>query len=84
MVNIGLPEAPQFDDMAWNSEAGGTNGFSFSFFGSAAATYSVWAATNLIDWEKIGVATEGNPGQYGFWDPTATNWPSRFYRLSAP
>jgi hypothetical protein len=44
----------------------------------------VWDATNLVDWLNVGTATESQPGIYEFIDTTTTNWPQRFYRISAP
>ena len=41
-------------------------------------------STNLLNWVNIGIATETQPGQYEFNDVAVTNWPQRFYRLTAP
>ncbi|HXI73196.1 MAG TPA: LamG-like jellyroll fold domain-containing protein, partial [Verrucomicrobiae bacterium] len=81
-VNLGLPAVPQFTGMLWNPGSPGS--FNLNFSGASNATYSVWAATNLVDWAKIGTASEPNPGLYEFMDAAATNWPQRFYRISAP
>lgn len=83
-VNIGLPAAPQFTGLLWNQGTLGAGSFNLNFSGDSNATYSVWAATNLVDWVNIGTATEVQPGLYDFIDATATNWSQRFYRLSAP
>jgi len=83
-VNIGLPARPQFAGFLWNPDTSGTGSFDLNFSGSTNATYSVWATTNLFDWTDLGTATEAPPGQYQFMDTTVTNWPERFYRLSAP
>jgi hypothetical protein len=80
-VNISLPAAPQFASPAWNSGNSGT--FQASLSGDSNATYSVWASSNLVNWEKIGVATEVQPGEYEFMD-TVGNRPQRFYRAGAP
>jgi hypothetical protein len=64
-----------------------TNGgmwFALNFGGSSNATYSVWSSTNLAQWQFLGTSVEASPGQYEFLDMTATNWPERFYRISAP
>jgi len=61
-----------------------TGSFDLNFLGDSNATYTVWAAINLVDWQNLGPATEILPGQYNFMDPSVTNWPQRFYRLSAP
>ncbi len=81
-ANIGLPIAPQFANTAGINFTGGTFGLSLN--GSSHATYSVWASANLSDWNRLGTATETTPGIYQFTDPTVTNLPERFYRLTAP
>jgi autotransporter-associated beta strand protein len=48
------------------------------------ASFSVWASTNLVDWQWEGTAGEVNLGQYQFFDPGSTNAPCRFYRISSP
>lgn len=83
-VSIGLPTAPQFTGAVWNPGAWGAGSFNLNFSGASNATYSVWAATNLVNWSNLGPATEAPPGQYQFMDMTVTNWSQRFYRLSAP
>jgi alpha-tubulin suppressor-like RCC1 family protein len=83
-VNIGLPAAPQFSGFNWNPGSAGTGSFDLNFSGDSNATYTVWASTNLLNWVNLGAAIESPPGQYQFMDTTATNWPQRFYRLSAP
>jgi hypothetical protein len=83
-VNIGLPATPQFTDALWNPGNPGGGSFNLNFSGDSNATYSVWATTNLANWELIGTATETQPGLYDFLDTAATNVPQRFYRLSAP
>jgi hypothetical protein len=81
-INIAYPAAPTFTNAVWNA-ASGTNGFDLSFSGDASATYSVWSSTNLVDWLKLGPATENQPGQYEYLDADATNWPQRFYKVAA-
>jgi alpha-tubulin suppressor-like RCC1 family protein len=83
-VNIGFPAVPQFTGALWSQTDPGSGSFNLNFSGDSNATYSVWAATDLAAWVKIGTATEAPPGWYQFIDATATNWPQRFYRLSAP
>jgi hypothetical protein len=83
-VDVGLPAAPQITGLLWNPGDSGTGSFGLNFTGDSNATFSVWAATNLLDWVNIGTATENPPGLYNFIDSTVTNWPQRFYRLSAP
>ncbi|MDB6111000.1 MAG: Alpha-tubulin suppressor and related protein-like protein, partial [Pedosphaera sp.] len=83
-VNIALPAAPQFTSQLWHQDPGGTGSFDLSFSGDSNATYTVWAATNLVDWLKVGTATELQPGLYDFIDTSTNNQPQRFYRISAP
>jgi hypothetical protein len=83
-INIGYPSVPQFAGFNWNAGNAGSGGFELNFIGASNATYSVWSTTNLMDWVNLGPAVENQPGQYELIDLTATNWPQRFYRLSAP
>jgi hypothetical protein len=46
--------------------------------------YILEASTNLVDWERIGVAQDGGSGGFDFEDVTASQVPARFYRLSVP
>ncbi len=55
-----------------------------NFGGSTNASYSVWSSTNLVNWIWEGAATQANPGQFEFSDPTSTNFPARFYRITSP
>jgi hypothetical protein len=83
-VNINLPLAPQFTNGSWMTGTNGGGSFALSFGGSSNATYSVWGSTNLTQWQFMGTSAELGPGQYEFFDTTATDWPARFYRISAP
>jgi len=83
-VNIGLPAAPEFTGAYWNQLNPEAQAFQLNFIGSSNASYSVWASTNLVNWTRLGIVTNIVPGQYGFIDADATNWPQRFYRLAAP
>jgi len=83
-INIGLPAVPQWTAALWTETNSAGASFNLDFTGSSNATYSVWAGTNLFSWLEIGTATENQPGRYQFMDPAATNWPLRFYRISAP
>jgi hypothetical protein len=69
--------------LLWDAATPGAENFQLNFAGSAAAAYSVWASTNLLDWERLGSALESVAGQYQYSDFAATNWPQRFYRISA-
>jgi hypothetical protein len=80
-VNILWPAAPLFTDLQWDS--GGSGGLRLNFVGDSNATYSVWAGTNLVNWDRIGTASEPSAGQYQFIDAAAANWLKRFYRISA-
>lgn len=58
--------------------------FSLSFAGFTNATYRVWASTNLTHWSVLGSARQTGPGLFHLSDAAATNWPQRFYRITAP
>jgi hypothetical protein len=60
-----------------------TPSFQVSFGAFSNQTYSAWASTNLLDWQKLGTASEITPGTYLFADPV-TNFPMRFYQLRWP
>jgi Regulator of chromosome condensation (RCC1) repeat len=59
-------------------------GFALSFDGLSNAAYSVQASTNLVNWSRIGAASQPSPGQFFFLDTGATNRPQRFYRVTSP
>ena len=46
--------------------------------------YIIEASTNLVDWEKIGVATNAGSGEFHFEDPNTAQTPVRFYRVVVP
>lgn len=58
--------------------------FALGFGGLSNATYSVQASTNLVNWTRLGSASQPSPGQFMFLDTAATNWPRRFYRIISP
>jgi hypothetical protein len=60
-----------------------TPSFQVTFDAFSNQTYSAWASTNLMDWQRLGVASEVTPGNYLFTDPI-TNFPTRFYQLRWP
>jgi hypothetical protein len=64
--------------------ANNTRSFALNFGGSSNATYSVWSSTNLTQWQFMGTSAGPSPDRHEFLDLTATNWPVRFYRISAP
>jgi hypothetical protein len=56
-----------------------------SFGGPIGFGYTVWASSsNFIQWSALGVPSEISPGTFQFTDLSATNVPSRFYRVSSP
>jgi hypothetical protein len=81
-VSIGLPASPSAQHALPASGPAGT--FGLVFEGTANATYSIWASTNLATWDWLGPVPEVSPGNYQFLDTLATNWPERFYRTTAP
>lgn len=54
------------------------------FAGPAAASYIVEASTNLVHWEKVGVARPAGDGRFEFEDPREDEFPARFYRIVTP
>jgi uncharacterized delta-60 repeat protein len=62
--------------------------FSFAFPYTNGTTFTVLATTNLAlpssNWDALGSTTLFSNGLYRFTDPTATNFPRRFYRLRTP
>ena len=42
--------------------------------------YILEASTNLVDWERIGVAVDRGDGKFTFEDANAARFPNRFYR----
>jgi hypothetical protein len=81
-VNIGLPGAPQLSGPAVVALDSGVQRLAFA--GNSNATYSLWASTNLLDWTRLGMASETAPGQYEYLDSAAAGQPQRFYRATAP
>jgi hypothetical protein len=58
----------------------GTGLFQTALTNAAAWNFGVEVSTNLVDWDPLGPAMP----LLEFYDPQATNYPSRFYRLSWP
>ncbi|MDB6109144.1 MAG: hypothetical protein JWR69_894, partial [Pedosphaera sp.] len=79
-LSLVLPVAPQFAGADRSTDGS----FQFSFTGDSNAAYRVWASTNLLDWDLLGIANMTSPGLFQLSDPSATNWPQRFYRAGAP
>ncbi len=59
------------------------SGFGFNLSGAVGQTIVVDGSTNLVDWTPLSTNTAGNNPVY-FFDPTATNFPGRFYRARLP
>jgi hypothetical protein len=57
--------------------------FRFSVSGEAGRNYEIRASTNLLDWLALTNLLATN-SVFQFSDPTATNFPSRFYRAVQP
>jgi len=74
-------DAPVFNASSVSVLPGGTVQFGCSANGAAQIT--VLTSTNLSTWQVLQVLPLTN-GSAVFTDPTATNFPTRFYRLSAP
>jgi hypothetical protein len=54
------------------------------FTAGTAATYIVEASTDLVNWEKIGIAVKSVEGQYSFEDLNSAKFPRRYYRVVLP
>jgi len=78
--NTGIPVAPWLPTM----QTGGP-GFGFNINWASGQTVVVEACTNLAspDWQPV-VTNTLPTGLAYFSDPQWTNYPGRFYRLSAP
>jgi len=80
-----IPLAPVLINPVWSSVS---NTFGFTFTNVVGAGFSVLTTTNLslplTNWTLLGGVIEVSPGHYQFTDPTATNAPQRFYRVSSP
>jgi VCBS repeat-containing protein len=58
--------------------------YRLGFAGSAGSSYRIFTSTNLLDWTPQGTAESILPGIFQFLDYDSTNYPARFYKLSAP
>ncbi len=54
------------------------------FSAQPARAYLIEASTNLVDWDKIGVAIEWAPGEFEYQESTVPPMPARFYRIVVP
>lgn len=83
IINIQPLPPPEITGTGWSGGSPGSGSFILHFAGGANVAYTVWASTNLVDWQALGPATETGAGQYEFSDATTGDWPQRFYRISA-
>ena len=58
--------------------------FQFGYTNNSSITFTVFASTNLLSWQSIGVATQVSAGVFQFTDGAATNLSRRFYQLRSP
>jgi alpha-tubulin suppressor-like RCC1 family protein len=82
MINLVLPPAPSMAPTACARNPDGT--FILRFNGYYKATYSIYASTNLLQWQPLGLATQISFGQFQFLDTQNTNVSQCFYRAGAP
>jgi alpha-tubulin suppressor-like RCC1 family protein len=79
-INIQPPSRPTI--IGFNVPSAGSPELTFT--GYSNTTYSIWASTNLVNWELLGPADEVQPGVFQFTDTSATNWLHRFYKAGTP
>ena len=58
--------------------------FQFAYSNASAQSFTVFASTNLVNWNAIGAATQTSPGWFQFTDSGATNFSHRYYQLRSP
>jgi hypothetical protein len=69
---------------AFTGVSGATDGaVNLSAFGDTGWLYLFEGSTNLVNWTRLGVRSNAT-GAIQFTDLRATNYPSRFYRVSIP
>ena len=68
----------------WLSAQWVSGGLQLSGLGSPFLSYQVLASTNLVkpNWTAVGTVTADASGAFQFLQPSATNFPQRFYRLA--
>lgn len=82
VLSVVATVAPQFSSATQT----GDGNFQFSGTGAAGVTYELDAATNLappIPWLFVTNGVADQNGQFQLWDLSATNFPQRFYRITA-
>jgi len=65
----------------WNRANGKMH---LNFSGVHQQVYIIEASTNMVDWQKIGVAQDQGDGTFDFDDADAPRMSARFYRIVAP
>jgi hypothetical protein len=68
-VNVLLPSPPQLSSWQLTSN----RLFELYFIGGSNGRYRVWASTNLLTWEPLGLPEETTAGSFRFLDFSATN-----------
>lgn len=78
------PVGPPFSAVLTNVARLADGRFQFTYSASGGPNGSIYASTNLLNWQSLGTPVQVAPGVYQFTDATATNFMRRFYRLSWP
>lgn len=69
----------------WDRLVCRTNGrLQMHFSAPRGPVYLIEASTDLVQWQRIGVARPREEGEFEFEDTQAARWPRRFYRIVAP
>jgi hypothetical protein len=57
-----------------------------NFQGVLDLPYAIWASPDMLNWSQIGIALQldSSPASFQFNDPSATNYPARFYEVRLP
>ena len=80
-LNVIGPDVPQFTHLSLSREDGT---FTLDFTGSSGVNYSIWASTNLVDWDFQGPASEVSNSLFEYVEADRSIWPQRFYRVRWP
>ena len=57
--------------------------FQLTISGAPGPGYIIYESTNLVQWDMLATLTNTN-GTVQFTDTGSTNFPARYYRISAP